>query len=107
MCIWEGTPTLPLTKPQNLKQNHKLKSPHPQKNRSEFFSNWHENLSSPLLVALLTVTIQAEQTSKLLFSDADAGEDRRALNQMFPGASLSDEYSKAYKPPRGLDARLS
>lgn len=102
-----GNPHPPPHKTPKPETNHKLKSPHPQKNRSEFFSNWHENLSSPLLVALLTVTIQAEQTSKLLFSDADAGEDHRALNQMFPGASLSDEYSKAYKPPRGLDARLS
>lgn len=64
-------------------------------------------MSTPLLAALVTVTIKAIQKNKFLFSDADAWEDHRTLNHIFPGTSLSDQYLKAYRPRRGLDARLS
>lgn len=93
-----GEDTHTHTNPKNLKQNPKLKTL-PKKNLSEFFfPYWLENLGSPLLAALVTITIKAVQKSKLLFSDADAGEDHRILNQMFPGTSLLDQYLKTYKP---------
>lgn len=108
MCIRGGRGKGPS---QNLKQNPKLKPLHPKKIKQtpswNFFSYCLENLNSPLLAASVTIKIKAVQKRKILFSEAGAGEDHRTLNQMFPGTSLSDQYLKAYKPPRDLDAKLS